>query len=140
MKSRSSLIRLKRFQVDEKRRQVTQIETMITDFELMAADLDAEIRAEQDRAGIDDVGHFAYPTYAKAARERRDNLQESAANLSGQLEAAREELAEAVEELKKVEILDEREHERERLAQAAAEQASLEESDRNRRVRDQRYA
>jgi flagellar FliJ protein len=38
MKSRSeSLIRLRRFQVDEKRRQVAQIEAMIADFERMAA-------------------------------------------------------------------------------------------------------
>ena len=41
MKSRSeSLIRLKKFQVDEKRRQVAQIEMMISDFERMASDLD----------------------------------------------------------------------------------------------------
>ena len=48
MKSRSeSLIRLKKFQVDEKRRQVTQIEMMIADFERMAAELDQQIEIEQ---------------------------------------------------------------------------------------------
>src|SRR6185437_9636275 len=74
MKSREGLIRLKRFHVDEKRRQVAQIETMIAEFERMAGDLDREIAGEQQRAGIDDPGHFAYPTYAKAAIQRRDNL------------------------------------------------------------------
>ena len=39
MKSRSeSLIRLRKFQVDEKRRQVAQIEMMISDFERMASE------------------------------------------------------------------------------------------------------
>lgn len=125
MKSRDTLIRLKRFHVDEKRRQVAQIEAMIAEFERMAADLDREIAAEQARAGIDDPGHFAYPTYAKAAIQRRDNLKQSADNLRGQLEDARAALAEAFEELKKVEILEERDQHRERAAENRAEQAEL---------------
>ncbi len=125
MKSRDTLIRLKRFHVDEKRRQVAQIEAMIADFQRMAADLDREISVEQTRAGIDDPGHFAYPTYAKAAMTRRDNLVQSADNLKGQLEDARSQLAEAFEELKKVEILDERDQVRERAAEGRAEQADL---------------
>ena len=63
MKSRETLIRLKKFQVDEKRRQVAQIEGMIAEFERMAGDLEREITSEQDRAGIHDPAHFAYPTY-----------------------------------------------------------------------------
>jgi flagellar FliJ protein len=125
MKSRDTLIRLKRFHVDEKRRQVAQIEAMIADFERMAGDLDREIAAEQSRAGIDDPGHFAYPTYAKAAMQRRDNLARSADDLRGQLEDARGALAEAFEELKKVEILEERDQHRERAAEGRAEQAEL---------------
>ena len=64
MKSRETLIRLKKFQVDEKRRKVAQIEAMIAEFERIATDLDREIKTEQDRAGIHDPAHFAYPTYA----------------------------------------------------------------------------
>jgi flagellar export protein FliJ len=119
------LIRLKRFHVDEKRRQVAQIETMIAEFERMAADLDREIANEQARAGIDDPAHFAYPTYAKAALARRDNLARSAADLKDQLEDARAQLADAFEELKKVEILEERDQLRERTAEARVEQAEL---------------
>ena len=52
MKSRETVIRLKRFQTDEKRRQVAQIESMIAEFERMANDLDREIGVEQERAGI----------------------------------------------------------------------------------------
>ena len=78
MKTRDSLIRLKRFQVDDKRRQLTQIESMIAEFNRMADELDEQIRAEQERVGITDVSHFAYPTFAKAAATRRDNLRNSA--------------------------------------------------------------
>src|ERR671926_1764954 len=125
MKSRETLIRLKKFQVDEKRRRVAQIEGMIAEFDRMSGDLEREISAEQDRAGIHDPGHFAYPTYAKAAIVRRDNLKRSADELKGQLEEARMALAEAFEELKKVELLDERDQARERAADNMREQAEL---------------
>src|ERR1700690_2000591 len=74
MKSRETLIRLKKFQVDEKRRRVAQIEGMIADFQRMSVDLEREIQSEQERAGIDDPTHFAYPTNAKAAIQRRENM------------------------------------------------------------------
>ena len=127
MKTRDSLIRLKRFQVDDKRRQLTQIESMIADFNRMADELDEQIRAEQERVGITDVSHFAYPTFAKAAATRRDNLRNSAHELDEQLERAREDLAEAIEELKKFEQLEERDQQRERSAQEMAEQEELDE-------------
>jgi flagellar export protein FliJ len=127
MKSRNSLIRLKRFQVDEKRRQVMQIEMMIAEFERMAAELDDQILAEQKRSGITDITHFAYPTFAKAAMTRRDNLIGSANDLRGQLDAAQAALSEAVEEMKKIELLEERDQMREKTAQDVAEQDALDE-------------
>jgi flagellar protein FliJ len=108
MGSHETLIRLKKLQVDEKRRQVVQIETMIAEFDRIASDLDREIQIEQDRAGIHDPAHYAYPTYAKAAMTRRDNLKRSADELKGQLDDAKAALGEALEGLKKVELLDER--------------------------------
>lgn len=125
MKSRETLIRLKRFQVDEKRRQVAQLEAMIAEFERISIDLEREISTEQQRAGITDPGHFAYPTYAKAAIQRRDNLARSSSDLKVQLEDARASLAEAFEELKKAEILDQRDHQREAVSEAARDQAEV---------------
>ncbi|MEH3147013.1 MAG: flagellar export protein FliJ [Methylobacterium frigidaeris] len=125
MKSRDTLIRLRRFQVDEKRRRVAQIESMVADFARMGADLDREIAQEEQRAGISDPAHFAYPTYARAAAQRRDNLRRSAAELETQLEEAKAALGEAFEELKKVEILEDRERSAERAAETARDQASM---------------
>ena len=125
MKSRDTLLRLKRFQVDEKRRKLSQIETMVVEFERMATELDREIASEEARAGIADRTHFAYPTYARAALQRRDNLIQSADEMRGQLEAARLELEEAFEDLKKFEILDDREQLKERVAEAVREQSEM---------------
>lgn len=125
MKSRDTLIRLRKFQVDDKRRRTAQIETMIAEFERMCADLDREIKTEQDKVGIHDPAHFAYPTYAKAATQRRENLQRSIADLVVQLEDARAELADAFEELKKIELLNERDQAQDRVLQNAQEQSAL---------------
>ena len=125
MKSRETLIRLKKFQVDEKRRRVAQIESMIAEFQRMSVELEREIQTEQERAGINDPSHFAYPTYAKAAIQRRENLARSADEVRVQLEEAKALLGEAFEELKKVELLDERDQARERAEENAREQADM---------------
>lgn len=114
MKSRDTLIRLKRFQVEDRRRRVAQIELMIAEFTRMSADLDREIAAEEKRAGISDPTHFAYPTYARAAMTRRDNVMRSRRELEGQLDEARAAMEDARAELAKAESLDGRE----RLAEA----------------------
>ena len=125
MKSRETLIRLRKFQVDESRRRTAQIETMIAEFERMGADLDREIKTEQERVGIHDPSHFAYPTYAKAATQRRENLKHSVDDLKRQLDEAKAALGEAFAELKKVELLGERDQMRERAAEDAAQQMEL---------------
>jgi chromosome segregation ATPase len=78
-----------RFQAEERRRQVGQIEAMVEEFNRMVGDLDHEIAAEHRRTGIEDEKHFAYSTFARAARQRRANLQASIEELSQQLETAR---------------------------------------------------
>lgn len=120
MKPRSGIIQLKTFHVQEKRRRVTQIEAMIADFQRMAEDLDKEIVHEEQRSGISDVSHFAYPTYAKAAAQRRDNLLQSAEDLKLQLNDALADLDEALSELRRAEALDDRETVREQPALRAA--------------------
>ena len=120
MKSRESILRLKRFQVDEKRRRVAQIETMIAEFLRIASELDREIAAEEQKSGITDTGHFAYPTYARAARARRENLARSAADLREQLGEAKSKLEDALAELAKAQGLEGREKSADRAEFPAA--------------------
>ncbi|MDZ7823265.1 MAG: flagellar export protein FliJ [Ahrensia sp.] len=109
MKPRDNMIRLKQFQVTEKHRQVRQLETMIAEFDRMANELDRQISIEEQKSGITDVNNFAYPTFAKAARLRRDNLFNSIADLKVQKESAETLLLDAEAELQKAEKLEVRE-------------------------------
>jgi hypothetical protein len=79
------LNRLRQIGFEATRQRVKQIEAMIADFERMASMLEADMRAEEDRTGIRDMGHFAYSTCARAMTQRRDNLKRSIAELRRQL-------------------------------------------------------
>ena len=109
MKSRENLVRLKQFQRNERRKKLLQLDTMIAEFERMANELDAQINNEERKAGITDINHFAYPTFAKAARQRRDNLRQSQSELMQQRITAEKQLQEADSELEKAEMLGLRE-------------------------------
>lgn len=117
MKSRDSLVRLKKFQAEERRRRVIQIEAMIAEFARMSAELDREIATEEQRSGIADPAHFAYSTYARSARARRDNLDQSADELRQQLEQARAAHEEALEEVSRAQTLEGRDKSTERTEQ-----------------------
>ena len=88
MKSRESALRAKRFEVAEKGRKAEDLLSMTRDFESMAADLERQIHAEEERTGVRDATHFSYSTFAKAAALRRDKLMVSVADLKSQLDAA----------------------------------------------------
>ena len=68
----------------------------------------AQKSSEEKKAGITDINHFAYPTFAKAARLRRDNLQNSQQDLLQQRTMAETILTEAEAELSKAEALESR--------------------------------
>jgi flagellar export protein FliJ len=108
MKPRESLVRLKEFQVREKQRQLSQLQMMMSEFERMSKELESQIVFEEKKSGIADPSHFAYPTFAKAARQRADNLQVSVRELKVQQDAAELALAEVQAEYEKAAALEER--------------------------------
>ncbi|MGJ0453621.1 MAG: flagellar export protein FliJ [Methylocystis sp.] len=126
MKSRDTLVRLKRFQAEEKRRRVIQLNAMIGEFTRMANELEREIGQEERRANIDDPNHFAYPTYARAARSRRDNIVASITELRGQLEEAETQFKEASEDFAKAQNQEARDRGAERLVDVVAERRHAE--------------
>lgn len=109
MRSRDTLLRLHRFRTEDKRRQAADIESMIQDFMRKYDDLDAQVKIEEGRNGVSDPTHFNYSLSAKSARGRRDNLMKSIAGLRDRLAAAQESLAEEQTELRRVELLMEKE-------------------------------
>ena len=108
MRSRDTLIRLQQFKVEEKQRDVHDIESMIADFAKKESDLMAMIAHEEERSGVSDPSHFSYPTTAKASRGRRENLLKSIEELKVQASIAEAALEEEQSELRKLELLVEK--------------------------------
>ena len=127
MRNRESLIRLHKFQVDEKRRTVADLERMLADFRQRERDLEVQVEAEQQKAGISDVSHFAYPMFAKSVIRRRQNILESIEGIERQLETAKEELAISFRELKKYELLETSRKRKVRKEMMRREQSALDE-------------
>jgi hypothetical protein len=79
-------------QVADLKRRIPILNRLIADCDRLAADLDQEVRGEEDRVKIHDPAAVAYSTYAKATASRRDNLRRSADELRAHLAKAEEAL------------------------------------------------
>jgi|ERR1700722_7280005 len=73
------------FKAVEDNRKVGLITGMIEQFGRMVTDLGREIATEEQRSGVSDTKDTMYPTYARAARQRQENLQQAIDELKGQL-------------------------------------------------------
>jgi flagellar protein FliJ len=109
MRSRESLLRLHRFRTDDVRRQAADIEMMIQDLMRKHDELELHIKTEEQRTGISDPGNMNYSMAAKSSRGRLENLLKSVGELRDQQETLNERLKDEEAELRKVEMLVEKE-------------------------------
>jgi flagellar protein FliJ len=109
MRSRDSLLRLHRFRTEDVRRQAADIDVMIQDLMRKHDDLEQHIKFEEQRTGITDPSHMNYSMAAKSSRVRLENLLKSVGELRDQHESVMERVHDEEAELRKVEMLVEKE-------------------------------
>jgi flagellar protein FliJ len=109
MRSRDSLLRLHRFRTEDVRRQAADIDMMIQDLMRKHDDLEQHIKFEEQRTGISDPQHVNYSMAAKSSRVRLENLLKSVGELRDQHEGVMEKLKDEEAELRKIEMLVEKE-------------------------------
>jgi hypothetical protein len=102
MKSIATLIRVKQWALDEKRRALGDLERLRAEMVQRGAALEAEIAAEQGAAPAD-VVQFAYAAYVRRAMGQREALAASITGLDTQIEEAQLEIGELFGELKRYE-------------------------------------
>ncbi len=130
MKGLPALIRLHRWQLDEKRRELADLQRLEDDMLAQVQRLHDEVAAEQDYAQNADTGGLAYGGFAAGVLLRRQRIEQSIAEIGRRIEAKREELAESFRDLKRYETtLAQREKraalEADRRAQAALDEISM---------------
>ena len=123
-----TLVRLHEWAVDEKRRKLAELLRLLNELERQANDLEAELKREQAIAATspEEAGHF-YGTYAQTVILRREHIAQSIAQAEDHVGAAREELKEAHQELRKFEITMENREKRRARERDRLEQLELDE-------------
>ena len=99
-----SLARLHRWQLDERRRQLADLDQLAFKLREEAQRLVAEQKNEQSVAAGSPEAATAYAAYARRLIERRKKIEASLASVEQQIAQAREALAEAYQEVKRYEI------------------------------------
>lgn len=104
MSALDSLIRMHRWQLDERRRQLAALEELAVKLVEEQRRLEAENLREQAAATASPETAASYPGYAHGFLERRRKLEQSHVEIAAQIAQAREALAEAFQEMKRYEI------------------------------------
>lgn len=107
MKGIDALIKIRVYELDQKRRALRQIEEVQAGIEQEIAALKDEITAEQKAARHSDEGSYTYGGYARRTITRRDELHRRLGEVAKQVDAARDDVARTFEGLKKFEITKE---------------------------------
>lgn len=103
MNRTDTLLRLKRFRVDEMKRRISTIDTMRANLERKLADLDEDVAREKQRAADSDIGRLAFPTFLRSIEARRENLRTTLKEIEREYENAQNDLNAAFQDLKALE-------------------------------------
>jgi len=127
MNRADTLLRLKRFRVDEMKRRMAAIDAMKTDLEKKLSDLDDNVAREKQRAGDSDIGRLAFPSFLKSIETRRENLRTTLRDIEKEYTAAQTDLSTAFQDLKSLEFATEQQAKRLEEIQTRRNQARLDE-------------
>jgi flagellar FliJ protein len=127
MKRRDSLMRLKRFRVDEFKRRLATLEAMRADLERKLSDLEESIARERHRANDSDIGRLAFPSFLRSIDTRRENLRATMKEIEREREQCQQDLTTAFQDLKSLELATEQQAKRAAEAENIRSQSRLDE-------------
>lgn len=123
----TGMIRLHKWQLDEKRRNMVDLEKMKEDLLQNLVDLQEELIAEQKKVSEASVVNIGYAAYAQQVMARRVNIVNSMVEIDVSIDNMKEQVAEAFKELKKYEVVEQRERERELTERNRRQQSEMDE-------------
>ena len=127
MKRGDTLIRLRRFRVDEMKRRMATLDGMKADAERKLADLEESVARERQRAGDSDIGRLAFPSFLKSIEVRRENLRATLRDIERERVTAQSDLNTAFQELKSLEFATEQQAKRAQEVESRRAQSRLDE-------------
>lgn len=126
-KGMTGMIRLHKWQLDEKRRNMADLEKMKEDLLQNLTDLQEELIREQKKISETSVVNIGYAAYAQQVMVRRVNIVNSMVEIDISIEAMKDQVAEAFKELKKYEVVEQRQRDRELADRNRRQQSEMDE-------------
>ena len=126
MKGVAGMIRLQKWQLDVRRRELAGLENMRDDLLARKNLIEQELIAERAAAANPEVS-YVYAGFAEASFARRRKLDDSIREVDVSIDVKKQEIAEIFQELKKFEIMAERHVEREKVTAGRKIQTELDE-------------
>lgn len=127
MKRPNTLLRVKRFRVDECKRRLATLEGMRADLERKLSDLEESVARERHRANDTDIGRLAFPSFLRSIDARRDNLRATMKEIEREREQCAADLTIAFQDLKSLELAAEQQSRRAAEAESQRSQSRLDE-------------
>jgi flagellar export protein FliJ len=127
MKRRDTILRLKRFRVDDLKRRLATLDEMKADLERKLTDLDDSVTREKQRANDSDIGRLAFPSFLQSIEVRRGNIRSTMKELEKERAAVQEDLAGAYQDLKSFELAEQERERRLSEAESRAAQSRMDE-------------
>jgi flagellar export protein FliJ len=127
MKRRDTLMRLKRFRVDELKRRMATLDGMRNDLDRKLTDLEESVVRERQRANDSDIGRLAFPSFLRSIESRRENLRNTLKEIDREREQCQGELQAAYQDLKSLELATEQQAKRVAEIEARRTQSRVDE-------------
>jgi flagellar protein FliJ len=127
MKRRDTLMRLKRFRVDELKRRMATLDGMRADLDRKLTDLEDSVARERQRANDSDIGRLAFPSFLRSIESRRENLRNTLKEIDREREQCQGELSAAYQDLKSLELATEQQAKRVAEIEARRSQSRVDE-------------
>ena len=127
MKRQDTLIRLRRFRVDDFKRRMATLDGMKADVEKKLADLEESVARERQRAGESDIGRLAFPSFLRSIEDRRENLRATHKDIERERVQCQADLTTAFQDLKSLEFANEQQEKRVAEIEARRAQSRLDE-------------
>jgi flagellar export protein FliJ len=127
MKRQDTLLRLRRFRVDDLKRRMATLDGMKADVEKKLADLEDSVARERQRAGDTDIGRLAFPSFLRSIEGRRENLRATLKDIERERVICQDDLTTAFQDLKSLEFANEQQEKRLAEIEARRAQSRLDE-------------
>ena len=121
------LVRLHRWNLDEKRQKLADLERLRDRLVGNMDSIKTDLQREREAATVSDVTSITLPAFIRATLARLEKIEESIAEVDRSIAAARDEITEAFQEFKKYETAHDNHQRREAQKRSKREQSVADE-------------